>query len=223
MKTTLESSVQGFNEEIAQFGQVLPPSRRVDLDDIPLHIITRRDPGQKTLQLGAEVLVGRAFWLSCIRSALTRVVTALYQHRWTILLPPEGVTWFTSDDPVARLRFHSRTEYTLDGGWGMPGTAIFMPLGPQHLLYTAIGERSPRRGERASHDFARWVRHWIAERAHRMIFAAGEDADVPTLRPRLVDAEVFRNEREWWHKWHDEQTAAEQDMWSHAKRGEVQA
>jgi hypothetical protein len=218
MKETLDSSVQRFKEEIAQFGQPLPPSNPVDLENIPLRTITKREPGQNTLQLGAEVLVGRAFWLSRMHSALTRVVPALYQHRWTILLPPKGLTWFTSDDPVVRLHFHSRTEYTFDGGWGTPGTAIFMPLGPQHLLYTQVGQRPPPRGERMSHDFARFVRRWIAEHAHRMIFAAERDGDVPILRPRQEDAEAYQREQEHWSRWHDQQTAAEQE-WGGTENG----
>jgi hypothetical protein len=59
---------------------------------------------------------------------------------------------------------------------------------------------------------ANLVRRFIAEHAHRMIFAAERDADVPRLRPHIVDADLFQHEQEQWSTWHDQQTAAEQDL-----------
>jgi hypothetical protein len=113
---------------------------------------------------------------------------------------------------VVRLNFNSFTQYNFGGGWGSPGTEIFLPLGPQHLLYTRIGKRPPRRGERMTQVQADLVRRFIAEHAHRMIFAAERDANVPGLRPRVVNADLFRQEREQWAAWHEQQTAAEQEL-----------
>jgi hypothetical protein len=214
VKDTLEHSVQQFTEEIVQYGHLLPRSQPVRRSDIPMRITAGLQSEQNILRLRArvEVLFGRAFWVSQMRSVLDGIVRALYQHRWTILLPPKGLTWFTSDDPVVRLRFDSETGLTCDGGWDTPNTTIFMPLGPEHLLYTHIGGRPPRRGERMPHELAMMARHCIAVHGHRLIFAAERDADVPTLRPRQVDAEGYQREQEYWSNWHRQQTAAEQDL-----------
>lgn len=37
------------------------------------------------------------------------------------------------------------------------------------------------------------------------------------MRPRTVDADAFKREREYWAMWHDEQTAAERKL---LERGE---
>jgi hypothetical protein len=154
--------------------------------------------------------VGSGLW--GIRHALEQTAKVLHRHRWAILLPPEGSAWFTSDDPVVRLNFNRPTQYKLGGGWGSLGTEIFLLLGPQHLLYTRIGERLPRREERMTQVQADSVRRLIAEHAHRMLFAAERDVNVPGLRPRVVNADLFRQEREQWTAWHEQQTGAEREL-----------
>jgi hypothetical protein len=206
-------------EEAAQLGQPLPQSTPVNSDSIPFRIITKHEPSQGMVQLGAEVLVGRKLWLWGIRRALEQTINVLHQHKWTILLPPRGSAWFTSDDPVVRLNFSSPTKYDFRGGWKSLGTVIFLPLDPQHLLYTQIGKRPPRRGERMAQVQADLVRRFIAEHAYRLIFAAECDADISRLRPRIVNADLFREEQEHWETWHDQQNAAEQELMNASKNG----
>jgi Protein of unknown function (DUF4238) len=205
-------NVVGILEEAARSRQPLPQSNPVNSDGFPSQIITKREPGQEMRYL-VEFVVGRESWLWYIRPALEQHLSVLHRHRWTILLPPKGSAWFTSDDPVIRLNFSSPTAYNFGGGWDSLGTRIFLPLGPQHVLYTQIGNNHPpRRGERMTQAEANLVRRFIAEHAHRMIFAAERDADVPRLRPHIVDADLFQHEQEQWSTWHDQQTAAEQDL-----------
>jgi hypothetical protein len=59
---------------------------------------------------------------------------------------------------------------------------------------------------------AEMIRRFIAEHAHRIIFAVEPDTDVPKLRPRLVSADLFRDEKMQWSKWHEDQTTAERDL-----------
>lgn len=221
MEAALRDSVQ-MRDETVQLGQPLPRPKPVNGDDFPWRVIAEHQPGQEMGRLGVEVLVGRGLWLSNIKHVLTQTVNVLHRRRWTILLPPEGLAWFTSDDPVVCLNFSSPTKYNFRGGWESPDTAIFLPLGPQHLLYTQMGtlpplytqidKPLPRRGERMPQGHANFVRRCIAEHAHRMVFAAERDADVPRLRPRFVNADIWRYEREQWSMWNDQQTAAEQDL-----------
>jgi hypothetical protein len=219
INAALQSMLQSLQEPVPS---ELPPARAIPEVDhgLPWRLQVRRDSEQNIVQLGAEVFVGRALWLWSIQRVLERIVKVLYRHRWTILLPPKSVVWFTSDDPVVPLnRSADGMTYTFDGGWGPSGTAIFMPLGPQHLLYTEIGQRPPLRGSRVPPDLARFVRRCIAAHAHRWIFAMNCDADIPQLRPRRVDAEVFRQEQEWWQQWPAQQMAAEQELWESTKQG----
>lgn len=125
---------------------------------------------------------------------------------------PDELTWFTTDDPVVRLNYYGDGRYDFKGGWGNPGTEIFLPLDPRHLLYTKVGERPPRRGWVVPRAEAEMIRRFIAEHAHRFIFAASPDAEVPKLRPRIVDLALLRDEDEQWRRWQGDQTNAEREL-----------
>ena len=118
----------------------------------------------------------------------------------------------SSDDPVVRLNFYSHGKYDFGGGWGNKGTEIFMPIGPNHLLYTQVGSRPPQRGTQFSSEQAEIILRCIAEHAHRFIFASKSEANVVSLRPRAVSAELLKDEDAQWSKWHEEQTEAERKL-----------
>jgi hypothetical protein len=208
---TLQESVRKL-ESMNSRGEKLPPAKSPLVEYFPLRIKTETNPGHEFGTLRAESVVGRGLWLFGIKHLLSKTAEFLHQHRWTILSPPKGMKWFTSDDPVIRLNYHDPKKYDFGGGWGSKGTEIFMPLSPSHLLYTQIGTRPPRRGTQFSLDQAELIRRFIAEHAHRIIFAAEPDTHVPRLRPRMVSADLVRDEKMQWSKWHEEQTAAERNL-----------
>jgi hypothetical protein len=178
-------------------------------DHLPLKVTARIDPGKEMGQLKATMLVGRGMWFFSMRHVLTGPAKILHDHQWSILAPCEGLTWFTSDDPVIRLNYYSEGKYDFKGGWGNKGTEILLPLSPRHLLYTRIGYKPPPRGEALSRAKTEAMRRCIAEHAFRMVFARVLDEDVPNLRPRVVNEGLFRDEQQHWKQWHAEQTAAE--------------
>ena len=199
-------------EEAKRAGQPLPEQKLVNRDGFPLRISTKLEPGEGMGKVGAEILNGRALWLWSMQRALEHTWKELRKHKWTILRPPEGTAWFTSDNPVVRLNYSSPGKYDFGGGWGSPGSEILLPLGPQHLLYTQIGKRPHLRGETMRPVQAELVRRIIAEHAYRMVFALEPDAEVPRLRPRVEDADLFRRDRERWAAWHEQQIAGELDV-----------
>ncbi len=181
---------------------------------LPVRVKTEQDPDSGTAKISAEAVVGRGFWLFSIKTALTKTQRVLQEQHWTILSPAEGPGWFTSDDPVVRLNYYSPDKYNFDGGWGQKGVEIFMPLSPRHLLYTMVGHRPLRRGTVLSPIETQRVRRVLAEHAHRLILATSPDEDIVTLRPRIADREIFRNEQEQWRSWHMDQTTAEHSLLS---------
>lgn len=208
IENTLKDAVREL-ELARETGQAIPAPKTSKKNAIPFRLTTEIEPGQKLGKLKGETIAGRGLWLFGIRHLLTQTVNVLTKHRWTILKAPAYTNWFTSDDPVIRLNFHNYDKYDFQGGWGSPGTEIMLPLSPQHLLYTQVGKRPPQRGEILRTDRAAMIRRFIAEHAHRMIFAKEKDNDVPKLRPRIVNPQLFKDEEHQWHKWHEEQTAAE--------------
>jgi hypothetical protein len=207
---TLQKTVRVLEAAKARGEKVAAPVMSVPYaDHFPVRVTTEIEPDQRFGILKAETVIGRGTWIFGIRLLLTKTADVLHQHRWTILVPPNGMTWFTSDNPVVKLTYNAPYRYDFGGGWGSKGTEIIMPLSPRHLLYTRIGYRPPKRGSEISRFVAEEMRLCIAENADRMIIATEPDADVPKLRPRLVNAEYVRDEMAQWKSWHEEQTRAE--------------
>lgn len=214
LNSTLQESVQQL-EAAKKSGQTLTPSEGRHSEYLPIRITTQIEPGQTTGQLRASIVVGRCVWLSNMRNLLAepgKVLKVLHSHKWSILAPHEGLSWFTSDDPVIRLNYYGEGKYDFKGGCGQSGAEILLPIGPRHLLYTRVGDRPPQRGESLSRDKTEMIRRFIAEHAYRMILAASPDESVSRLRPRIVNDEFFRKEQRQWGKWHAEQTAAEREL-----------
>jgi hypothetical protein len=216
LQNTLEESVRKL-ESMKSRGEK-PSSAGSPLADCPpLRITTETSPNKKFGAIKAETIVGRGLWLFGIKHVLTKTAGVLHQHRWTIISPPNGIKWFTSDNPVIRLNYRGPKDYDFRGGWGSKGTEIFMPLSPYHLLYTQVGRRPPTRGTQFSVDQAKLIRRFLAEHAHRMIFATEPDTRIPSMRPRTVSADLMRDEQMQWTKWHEDQTTAEKELmgWDH--------
>jgi hypothetical protein len=208
IENTLKESVKKLEVARAS-GQPVSVPKATHTNYIPFRLTTEIESGKTTGKLKGETIAGRGLWLFGIRHLLTKTSHVLAKHRWTILTPPSGIRWFTSDDPVIRLNFQSYDKYDFKGGWGSSGTKILLPLSPRHLLYTQVGHRPPRRGTELPHEKAMMICRFIAEHAHRMIFAAEQDNLIPLLRPRTVSAQLFKDEEKQWQKWHEEQTEAE--------------
>jgi hypothetical protein len=213
MQNTLQSSVTRFaalssEERQADHGVALPD------DDLPLRVTITRSVDEPGGWAKAETISGRGLWLWSMRHVLTSTLRVLYRHRWTILEPPKGMCWYTSDDPVIKLNFTSENDYTFGGGWGSTGTDLLLPLSPNHLLFTQVGKRVPRRGTRMDAAKATLVRRLIAEHAHRYVFAVAPDPFVERVRPRTVDPQALKAEALQWHHWHNEQSEADRQVFS---------
>ncbi|HDS1709066.1 DUF4238 domain-containing protein [Pseudomonas putida] len=159
-------------------------------------------------RLKTEAYVGRRMWVWQMKHLLTHTLGKLPAHKWTILRPPSGMTWPTSDNPLIRLNFQDGQNYNFKGGWGVKNGDILLPLGPKHLLYTCMGNRARPRGSVLDHVSAGLIRRIIIEHADRYVFAT-EPGDIHLIRPRLVCPITFTAERTAWQNWHSEQSEAE--------------
>jgi len=195
-------------------GQKIAPAEAPNREYFPMRVDRVDIPEENSAQISTKIAVGRGLWFYSMKHILTgsKSLQVLHKHKWAILSAPEGLSWFTTDDPVVRLNFQSESCYNFDGGWGNPGTQILLPLSPRHLMYTRISAASAFRTPTPSRFHARFIRRMIAEHAYRQIYSASEDGKISTLRPRIVDAEAFQHEKEQWEKWHEEQTRVEQEL-----------
>ena len=213
MQRTLEELVQQL-EEAARTGQKLKvkqttekqPFENVFRVQVDPHARPETDEGE----IRVEAVLGRHLWLESQRHLLDKTAKVLLSHSWSIAEAATGREWFTSDHPVVRVNYYGEGHYDLQGGWGKRGGNVLMPLSPKYLLLTQIGEHLPGRFVLSDRQTSE-IRRFIAERAHRTIFAHKEMPEVARLRPRLVSLEIYRKEQEVWRDWHSEQSRAEQD------------
>jgi len=214
IRKALDETLESLPEKLEKMKQVAEPGADEKVADFPLKVTTEIREGEEFGIVKVETVVGRALWLKGIQHQLNNTIEVLHQHKWTIMHPARGMTWFTTDKPVIRLNYDSPKKYNFNGGWGSKGTEILMPLSPEHMLYTRIGHRPPVRGSRFSAEITNTLRRLIAEHAHRYVFGNIADSEVPTYRPRTVNAEDYKFEQEQWQRWHAEQTESEEYLFS---------
>lgn len=165
--------------------------------------------GQSAIRL--RVASGRALWIAQMRSLLTgRAIATLRGHNWSIVEPHGSAEWFTSDHPSMRLNFCTAENYDFGGGWGRKKCDLFLPLSPRHLLYAQVGAAYPERFAFGS-EHTRLIQRMLAERSHRWIFARQPISTVVQDRPRVVDAERFRAEEQFWANWDEANRKAHAD------------
>lgn len=206
LKTVLTEMLDEMRDRKEQ-GESAPVATASEADLLPVKVTLEPAIDPKFVSLSATTIAGRDMWLFAMRQLLTNTIVRLEDHRWTILHPYADKTWFTTDDPVVCLNYYSSGSYDFGGGWGRPGSEIFMALGPKHLLYTRVGSQPPRRGTVLDRARTELIRGMIAEHAHRTIFSSFEDEEIPQIRPRRVDPAAFERERRFWKNWHSEQTS----------------
>lgn len=197
--------------ENAQLNNKQLKIKRTNADEeFPIKITKKTIPGEEKVQLKAETVIGRKLWLWQIKHLLTNTLKKLKPHRWLILSPPDDINWFTSDNPVIKLNYHNQDKYDFNGGWGSKGTEIIMPLSPKCLLYTQVGgEYRTNPYRKISKEEALAFQKLIAENAHRYVFSSIEDNHIEKLRPRMINANRLKTEREQWKRWNAEQNDAE--------------
>lgn len=188
----------------------IPPSfgGTLDADIIPVAVVQNLQPGETEGTLQIQTIAGRDMWLFSLRRLLTETLNILLQHEWTVLRSPAQVKWLTSDNPVVKIRPLGKNGCDLAGGWAAKETQIFMPLGPNHLLYAEVGESPPPHGTVLSLDVATTVQRRIVENGYRYIFGIEPNEQVQSWRPRHVSREAFVHETEQWAQWPQSQTDA---------------
>ncbi|HEX9216251.1 MAG TPA: DUF4238 domain-containing protein [Gemmatimonadales bacterium] len=206
---TLKGSVHELEEAHREKRPVATRETATEfLRDLFAITITRPSDPDALGSIKAEIVLGRRLWIESQRHLLTNTAKVLLNHKWSIAEPAAGSTWFTSDHPVVRLNYYEDGTHDLKGGWRNPGSELFMPLSRRHLLFAHIGQDAPDRFTFSPEQTLK-IQRFLAERAHRWIFAREPITRVTWLRPRHVSAAAFKAEEEQWRKWHGEQSAAE--------------
>lgn len=179
---------------------------------LPLKVTTEFESGQETGILKVESYVGRSSWIYSIKHVLENTAKLLHNHKWTIVKPAKDYSWFTSDNPVIKLNYLNQNEYDLKGGWGKEKGNIIFPIGPDHAMFVQIGDKAIPKNSRLSIKQTLEFRKFMAENAHRMIFANFFDEGIPALRVRIVNDEWVKREKLEFQNWHEKNSKMEQEF-----------
>ncbi len=181
------------------------------MDSINIKIKHYDESDDKKTEIIMEILPGRQLWLEQQKHVLTKTAKILLSYKWGIAEPAANIKWVTSDNPVTRLNSYGNGKYDFKGGWGKQNTDIFMPITPNYLLFTEVGQEVPKQftlPPRLTYT----LQKCIVENAHRMIFAHQPIPFICKLRPRHVDYTDYHEEQTAWKNWHKDQTEAEHDL-----------
>jgi hypothetical protein len=211
LKTPLQNA-----KEVLERGGPIPASQHKDpylpTVDLPARVRVRKNPAGKGGIVEANVVCGRQLWLREIERIAAHTFKRLRVLNWTLLRPPPGQHWLTSDDPVTIAHVSLEGVVTFRGGWKVPGTALLLPLDPLHVMYARMGGRLPVKYSAMSVDEADFVHQCTVRTAHRMVFAVAPDDRVAEIGPRRVDEAAFEHDRRVWVTWDEEQSQAERDL-----------
>ncbi|UVL94510.1 DUF4238 domain-containing protein [Pseudomonas siliginis] len=207
LSESMKGSVAKIDAALTSGAELEPTPVLGPFDKLPLKVESlKNEDGEEGIQ--ARVLNGRKLWIWHLEHVLKSTIHRMPTHRWTILRAPDGVTWPTTDNPFTRLGIGEDGKWSLEGGWGVRGTRLFMPLSPKHLLFACVGYRPPQRSTILSLEEAAFFRMMILNGASRYVYAA-DTRDIETYLPRTVSRELYDEEQKLWADWHESQSREE--------------
>lgn len=222
LKFTKENIVEQMNQTLGETKEKLEsgqlnresfPANMLPVNTFPIKVIQEPSDEPGYTRIKVESIPGRASWLHSLQHQITKTAKVLHQYRWTIMQPATDILLPTSDCPVIKLNYHSKGKYDFGGGWASKGTEIFLPLSPEHILYTQVGvKRPPPRGTKLNMKVSLMIRKFIIEAAHRTIFSVEPEKVIAKIRPRLVDSIKFQEEQKQWQDWHKVQSEVEKEF-----------
>ena len=156
----------------------------------------------------SKVISTRSVWMANTRHFLENRSDIVCKHHWRAAKPADGEEWPLTDHPVLRLNYNGPAQYDFKGGWDSKGSEFIMPVSPHLAVYTRIGIRDSGPFT-FSLEQTRMVQRLLVERAFRSVLAPRPLPWVAAVRPRTVDADIFKAEKEGWKRWNLDQAEAE--------------
>ncbi len=157
-----------------------------------------------------KTIVGRSLYLHNLKRLLTSSLKKVEYYNWQVLHASEDVSFPTSDNPVICMNYRSKCEYDFNGAWGRKKCSIFMPLSPQLILFTQVGERGLHNNLYLSSESSQLFRRMIIQHAHRYVYAERPQKGMLKLNARVVSRDLYEREKQDIAGWHTEQIKAEQ-------------
>lgn len=166
----------------------------------------------KSAEVTSALSLGRTSFLSSIASHVNGIVGDKVRNcNWSIVRPPRGRCFITSDNPAIAYRVNSRNEIEVDGvGLGRSGTTLILPLTPKAALFSRVGSQSSSIPEFLDDTQFDLFNEAIYKSAYRHIFSRQEIPAIEEIFPRIVNREVIAEDREVRNNWAENQASLEE-------------
>lgn len=166
----------------------------------------------KSEEVTSSISLGRTSFLSSIASLVNGTVGDIIRnYNWTIVRPPRGRYFITSDNPAVAYRVNSRNEIEVDGvGLGRSGTTLVLPLTPTAALVSRVGSLMLSIPEYLDGGQFDLINEAIYKSAYRHIFSKQKIPDIERIFPRVVNKRVVAEDREVRNSWAENQASLEE-------------
>ncbi len=151
-----------------------------------------------------STIIGKNSWLFFIKHLLENngdFLKVMRNMKWSIVKSHPGVSWPTTDNPVAVCR-QLGDRLVKSTGIINKGVMVMMPVNSHTVL---IGKYRNRMDYKisANKHFSYAIKEMIVTNAWLQIYSDIEDEEVKELRPRVVDIDEFKRIREEYANWFD--------------------
>lgn len=178
---------------------------------IPLSVTTvnRDEKGHRKLYI--ESVAGKSMWLYTIDHLLNDAsvyMQEMMKRRWSIITAAEEMTWPTNDNPFMIVdRLPNDYMWNFDGVHSAGCGFLLYPISPTKALISIPGKHFLPGRFIASPFFTRQIRDIIVHKAFMYLYSDRINDEVPKLRPRTVDLELFtkmKNQYQVWYQHYQE-------------------
>lgn len=160
----------------------------------------------------SSMSLGRASFLSSIASLVNGFAGDLVRgNNWTIVRPPKGCYFITSDNPATSYRVNSRNEIEVNGvGLGQKGVTLVLPLMPEAALFSRVGSQPLTTSGYLDGRQFDLVNEAIFKSAYRHIFSKQKIPAIDRIFPRVVNKKALAEDREVRNNWARNQATVEE-------------
>lgn len=175
----------------------------------PIEVELDRDSHEVTVR----TTVGRNGYLAAVGSLLNGPVRDYLRNcSWSIIRAPNGSHFYTSDNPAVAFGLRSDGSVTTDGlGLGQHGVNLVLPLDTDRVLFTQVGSLSLGYPSTFTKTQVGYINEAICKSAFRHIYSKEKDDSVRRIRPRVVDANLVNDEKDFRNCWNTDQAALERE------------
>lgn len=177
----------------------------------------------ETGTITSSIILGRANFLSSIASLVNgNLGNRVRKFNWTIVRPPKGHCFLTSDNPAIAFGVYKDDIIKVDGiGLGQRNVTLVLPLTPNAALFTEVGALPFDVPEQLDVRQCTLINRALYQCAYRHVFSRNKIPNIQNIFPRVINKEIVAEDRIMRENWASSQAAAEDqhEKWLAGRRG----